>query len=644
MTRTELRLGRNGQATARVVLAAAAVGACLCGTWVGAIDRVFGLHLLDLDSRQPGALSGPTFAGLLLGPLLVALILAMRQPKGAKVVLDDWGVTELDGEGVRTAIARGQLRHNSFRVRMASKYGRPGATLGGQIALTDEDGRRIDVCQGVQNLTLNKRLSTTDNIAPLIDYLKDLPVAVVKQQVSSESLAALGFMFGLLGYVGACLSLMTIALQPTETGLWFISVPAGAMLLLRSLAFWRPVWRGSKPDQGARPVTLVGGDGTKVQVKDGAATRWVELGPLKHPDAALSTRRVPGWIRTTPSGDVLGLETDAMRTTRRIRLRADRLEAWLRTLMALVVMVPGAILLLPYVQRESSDQPGLKKVWQSPKPVSGVALSSSWALLNGDVPMVLDARNGGEPKPLPRGPCRIPRGAISPDGKYVALNCDLEHVVEVWDPVTLTRVKNLQLADDADAIGFRPDGTLLTASGFGKLTAWSLPAGKEVLTKESQNNVQSFAISSTGRVALMNNEGELLLWDGGAGEVTKVQRASIGPVLAFTPDGKWLAVATSEVVLLDPVTGEGSGPRLPYTYPLKAIAFSADSKRVAIGGDAVSVFTVEEHSQTLTKVPLTVRRGFGRRPFEAVAVSFDDEHQVSVLAYGDGALFRVAVP
>ena len=318
----ELNLERNTQASARMLAAAAVVGAALSAAWGRAADAAFAWGLFE---RDKGPWAAFAIAGAFGAVAIAAVVIALRQPRGARITWDDWGVTEWDGQGVRTAIAKERLRQQlhlttgqnlvapnplarAVAGAVLAQDDLPGAALGGHLVLFDDEGRRIDVTQGVQNVTLNRRLSTVSKLTALLHAVRDAPAGDAKPMPSSENLLALGYMFGIAAFLAAGSAMLLAALERDAPVAWVAAPAAAGLLLLRSLPWWLRARALGKPDRGATKVTLDGATGGTLRLRDETgSTLSADVAALKHPDAALATRTGDAWVRRGPDGAVIAL-------------------------------------------------------------------------------------------------------------------------------------------------------------------------------------------------------------------------------------------------------------------------------------------------------------------------------------------------
>src|SRR5579885_2251350 len=154
---------------------------------------------------------------------------------------------------------------------------------------------------------------------------------------------------------------------------------------------------------------------------------------------------------------------------------------------------------------------------------------------------------------------------------------------------------------DADALAISPDGKLVAAGGAyggsGELKLWDLATGKERTNfKGSTQWPTMIAFSPDGKTLAVSGpqveqgEGKQLVrfYDPEAKKPTvKLQFASSVHALAYSPDGKLLALACGDkMVRVWDV--EGKKPKFAlkggHTDLVQAVAYSPDGKTIASGG------------------------------------------------------------
>lgn len=169
--------------------------------------------------------------------------------------------------------------------------------------------------------------------------------------------------------------------------------------------------------------------------------------------------------------------------------------------------------------------------------------------------------------------------AISGDGTIGAARNDAprnQQHIQLIDLKTGSVLRTLQATlSDVSAMALSPDGRYLAAHSSDRrfVTVWDTASGAE-LTEIKQN----------------------------------VQYPSVGQ-LAFSPDGRWLAVQYGQETALFETAAWKRGRSLPQSEGSGfwgEIAFSADSRQIAIGGQTVSVADIETGKvvQTVCSSPL----------------------------------------
>jgi len=170
---------------------------------------------------------------------------------------------------------------------------------------------------------------------------------------------------------------------------------------------------------------------------------------------------------------------------------------------------------------------------------------------------------GSDPFPIVELETPIRSFAISPDGQILATGDNHGHVA-LWDADVNQRHFGRDLQDGpVTALAFSPDGRHLLTAGHNRLTVWRITqADSKVQLQESQ-------------------------------EITTSQKGS--PVGAFSPEGRWLATARSDGIILlhsrdsSAKAGKNAGKagglrpvgRLNHGAEVTDLAFSPNARRMA---------------------------------------------------------------
>jgi WD40 repeat protein len=226
-----------------------------------------------------------------------------------------------------------------------------------------------------------------------------------------------------------------------------------------------------------------------------------------------------------------------------------------------------------------------------------------WAKVTGPAP---ELRLPAPPEPPPqafltrikslgKSPGFLLSTTVSPDERWL-----------VWAEDKAIHVRDLKtgkerfvLKGDADhpsLIRFSPDGEHLVSAGRKTIRWWSLRTGKEVKKwGPVQEAIRDLAWADGGKtlvsVAFVFWNQETLFWDVATGKAEKnleVEKHLSGPEsVTVSPDGRYLAVAGTSVILLDARTRKVVRKLQPAQVG-KVIAFSPDSKLIAVAGYKVS--------------------------------------------------------
>jgi len=216
--------------------------------------------------------------------------------------------------------------------------------------------------------------------------------------------------------------------------------------------------------------------------------------------------------------------------------------------------------------------------------------------------------------------------AFSPDSRLLAIG-DGYGRIGVWDVVEGQILWQFLPGQQVQGAAFSPDGSWLAASGLGRVTLWNLDTGQAMYTLEGDEP----AFSPDGTRLVTGGDAGIRLWDVATGQalhpaagtgqgrshrpvfspdgqsVVHDHAASIEVLditnwevhrlfvyapsytrnVAFSGDGRWLATAHEDAVILwDPGTGEALHTLTGYTGKYCNLAFSPDGQILAGLSDA----------------------------------------------------------
>lgn len=188
-------------------------------------------------------------------------------------------------------------------------------------------------------------------------------------------------------------------------------------------------------------------------------------------------------------------------------------------------------------QSRNLQRQGFSASWNYFFAVDGAGRAGIWNATTGGV------LAGCQDLPLP-----ISAGALSPDGRYLALGCQTETLVRLYDrEANATR----QLAAHHDTIrglAFSPDGTLLASGSLdGSIVLWHPHTGERVAELPGHmEETSDVAFSPDGRtLASVNVRHSVKLWHiATRRELHSWDFPQAGAFLQFSPDGRHLAVLT----------------------------------------------------------------------------------------------------
>jgi WD40 repeat protein len=177
--------------------------------------------------------------------------------------------------------------------------------------------------------------------------------------------------------------------------------------------------------------------------------------------------------------------------------------------------------------------------------------------------------------------------AFSPDGRWIASG-DWKNKVRLWDAATGELCTILPHPGDPGyvlSLAFTPNGQWLVTGSFGdgRLRIWDVATARVLREIPGPGrNLRSLTVSPDGRrVAATADGAPFRVYDLTSGEQLFSDK---GKPLAYSPDGRWLAVRAEDdvtVLLLDAQTHETAARFTGHEKVIWSAAFSPDSRHLA---------------------------------------------------------------
>ncbi len=180
--------------------------------------------------------------------------------------------------------------------------------------------------------------------------------------------------------------------------------------------------------------------------------------------------------------------------------------------------------------------------------------------------------------------------ALSPDGTLAAFAWPVQEIL-LWNTATGERFSLGGALEDITALAFSPDGkALLSGEINGRILLWNTATGRQLLTLSAGENypVAGVAFSPDGKLlATSTLRGGITIWDAATGqEVKRIATETPTNGLAFSPTGDILASSDGTgygVLDLWEVAGGRKLDSVRMDW-ISAMAFSPDGRTLAVAG------------------------------------------------------------
>ncbi len=228
--------------------------------------------------------------------------------------------------------------------------------------------------------------------------------------------------------------------------------------------------------------------------------------------------------------------------------------------------------------------------------------------------------------------------AFSPDGTELASGDNSDGTVRLWDVDTRKQIGTTinTNAGGVDGLAFSPDGqTLATSDADGTIRLWDVATDPRILRNPHGTALVARAVFERDGTVLVtaDADGVIRVWDTTTGNQTSADPAidtdlasedpdmAIINQLVLSPDGKTMAFAYNGTVQLWAAGARGQRDTLigshTFAHYIDSIAFSPDSKTLAIGDDHGHIWLWNVASDRQIGTPLTL----SQRQINALAFS-----------------------
>jgi WD40 repeat protein len=180
--------------------------------------------------------------------------------------------------------------------------------------------------------------------------------------------------------------------------------------------------------------------------------------------------------------------------------------------------------------------------------------------------------------------------AFSPDGKMLASG-GADGTVKVWDIAAKKELRTLGTKSDTPVltVAFSPDGKMLASGGVDDtVKLWNVATGRQLhnMDADSYGEPRSVVFGPDGKTIYSgNHNAKIVIWDAATGAKTRTLEVRGGSVnsIAFSPDGKLMAVAPGSDLLIFDVAAGAAIQKMPWGGQVNSVAFSRDGKTLLAG-------------------------------------------------------------
>jgi WD40 repeat protein len=201
---------------------------------------------------------------------------------------------------------------------------------------------------------------------------------------------------------------------------------------------------------------------------------------------------------------------------------------------------------------------------------------------------------------------RVASAAFSPDGRYVVSGSS-DTTARVWETSTGKEISRITINGPVFEVAFSPDGQHVMSRGCNKpnqdsgcqqeiLLIWEAYTGKEVTRFIRDDSISSVAFSPDGKyVAIGGSDHTASIWETLTGkEVSHITHDGEVQAVAFSPDAKYVASGSCDKLDSNGICNQGTArvwnagtgdeiSRVPFEEGVNAVAFSPDGRYVIAG-------------------------------------------------------------